>query len=84
MVWKQKWPFVAHVHQDPYNFFCTLCKKAMSCGHQGEADVIRHTRSVQHQKSIQAMKSTKKLNFEPVAVESSQLKEKVRHQHAVR
>lgn len=57
-VWQKKWPCITPVKTDPHSFHCTICFKALSCGHQGERDVTRHIASVQHQRNAKAVKST--------------------------
>ena len=51
--------------------------KSISCGHQGECDISRHTMSAQHQKCARAMKNTQPLPFTPACIEP---KEKVLQQ----
>ena len=61
--WQKKWPCIKPVKSDPHSFQCTVCFKAISCGHQGERDVSRHIASVQHQRKAKAVKSTPTLSF---------------------
>ena len=72
--WQHKWPFVQPVKGDLHSFRCTVCAKSVSCGHQGEADVIRHAESAQHQRNTKAVKTSQKLNFKPT---TQLLKDKV-------
>ena len=34
--WQKRWPCIKPVKDDPHSFHCTVCFKAVSCGHQGE------------------------------------------------
>ena len=72
--WQKKWPCIKPVKNDQYSFQCTVCFKALSCGHQGERDVTRHIASVQHQQNSKAVTSTPTLNFA-----ASSAKDKVLH-----
>ena len=74
--WPKTWPFVAPVKENQHAFYCTVCKKTVSCGHQGERDLSRHADSAQHQKSVKAMKNTQPLGFLPSSA-TDPLKEKV-------
>ena len=57
--WMNEFPFVTEGHQDPmYNFHCKICKKDISCRHQGIADVRRHERSKSHIDNVAAVKTT--------------------------
>ena len=40
--WQRKWPCISPLRDKPNFFYCTVCAKAVSCGHQGEKDVKRH------------------------------------------
>ena len=51
--WQRQWPFIAPVDRDPHSFHCKVCLKNVSCGHQGERDIIRHTNS--HALSVSLM-----------------------------
>ena len=46
--WQKKWPCITPVKSKPSFFYCTVCSKSTSCGHQGERDVTRHMASVQY------------------------------------
>ena len=76
MRWQQKWPFVVPVKENLYVFQCTVCKKTVSCGHQGESDIIRHIDSAQHQKNAKDLQSNAKLSF-PSSNSAQLLKDKV-------
>ena len=56
--WQKRWPCVTPVNNNPHSFHCTLCKKVVSCGHQGERDVTRYIASVQHKRNAEAVKTT--------------------------
>jgi len=70
--WQKKWPCIAPLKDRPNYFQCTVCSKAVSCGHQGEADVKRHIASSQHQRTVESIKCTV-----PLPIISSSLKKKV-------
>ena len=74
--WQQKWPFAAPVKENPSAFHCTVCNKNVSCGHQGEADVVRHSETQQHQKNARSLSSNSKLSF-PSTTSAQLLKDKV-------
>ena len=61
--WPKTWPFVQPVKNDPHAFFCNVCRKSVSCKHQGERDVVRHAACTQHQRNKKALQSTSQLNF---------------------
>ncbi|OQR73376.1 zinc finger protein-like, partial [Tropilaelaps mercedesae] len=49
--WTLKWSCILpSANGDPHVFFCEICKKTMSCAHQGLRDVTRHLESSGHHK----------------------------------
>ena len=74
--WKGKYPFLNSVAHDASSFHCTICNKDISCAHQGERDVIRHTSSDQYTKAAKAIKNMQKLSFLPKS-DAVLLKDKV-------
>ena len=68
--WMGEFPFIAEGHQDPvYSFYCQVCKKDVSCRHQGIADVRRHERSKSHSDNVSAAEGSSRLTsmgFVPV------------------
>ncbi|XP_022704978.1 uncharacterized protein LOC111269562 isoform X2 [Varroa jacobsoni] len=47
--WTLKWPYIVRsASGDPHVFFCEICKKTVSCAHQGLRDVTRHLESSGH------------------------------------
>lgn len=49
--WTLKWPYIVRsASGDPHVFFCEICKKTVSCAHQGLRDVTRHLESSGHHK----------------------------------
>ena len=76
--WQEKWPFAAAVKENPCAFHCTVCKKNVSCGHQGEADIVRHSETQQHQRNAKALSTNSKLSF-PSLQATQLLKDKVLH-----
>ena len=51
------------VKDNPHSCLCTVCKKQVSCAHQGERDVLRHIDSVSHKRNAQVLKNIQPLNF---------------------
>ena len=47
---------------DVHTFKCLVCKKEVSCAHQGEGDLKRHIRGKDHQKAL-----TAKANVKPIS-----------------
>jgi hypothetical protein len=47
-------------------FHCTVCNKNVSCWHQGEADVARHSATAQHTSMAKTLKQNSTLTFKPV------------------
>ena len=72
----QTYPFIKEVPGDAYSFLCTICKRQVSCKHQGRHDVERHIGKVLHQSNVKAAKSQTSLPFPSL---SSALSEKVRY-----
>ena len=70
--WQRKWPCITPLKDKRSYFYCTVCAKAVSCGHQGEKDVKRHMESELHKKNVNSVKDTTPLKFIP-----SNLKKKV-------
>ena len=48
--WTKKWPCIQQVIHDKHSFYCTLCRREVSCAHQAERDVIQHMKSDKHKK----------------------------------
>ena len=61
--WQTKWPFLSVVPSDPHSCHCSVCNKRVSCGHQGERDIIRHNESKSHTKNSKGLNNTRPLNF---------------------
>ena len=59
----------------PHNFHCTVCNRDVSCGHQGEQDVLCHSNSDLHKKNGKDMKGVQRLNFVPSS-EAKKLQDK--------
>uniref|UniRef100_A0A1X7UL81 BED-type domain-containing protein n=1 Tax=Amphimedon queenslandica TaxID=400682 RepID=A0A1X7UL81_AMPQE len=64
--WTKKWPFVQPIKDNSYLFHCTTCCRNISCSHQGEADIVRHSSSEQHKNNAKTLRANTKLNFQPV------------------
>ena len=62
-IWQKTWPFIQPVTNDPHSFYCTVCRKSVSCKHQGERDVGRHAATTQHQRNSKALENNIQLKF---------------------
>ena len=49
------------ITSDPFSFFWTVCKKKISCKHQGELDVKRHVASTSHNKFTKQLETQTQL-----------------------
>ena len=49
------------ITSDQFSFFCTVCKKKISCKHQGELDVKRHVASTSHDKFAKRLETQTQL-----------------------
>ena len=74
--WQKAWPFITPIKDNQHAFHCTVCMKAVSCGHQGERDIAHHSESAQHQRNVKAMKNTRPLS-QSFAPAINPLKDKV-------
>lgn len=61
--WTKEWPFIRSAPGKESFFTCTVCKKEVSCAHQGKKDVQRHNESATHIKFASALNKQPKLNF---------------------
>ena len=61
--WRDSYPCVQAVKNDPYSFLCTTCNKVVSCNHMGISDVKRHVQGLYHQKISKQLDSQPKLPF---------------------
>ena len=59
--WSRKYGCADAMREDPFCFFCTVCKKKVSCKHQGELDVKRHIASTSHGNFAQQLQTQRKL-----------------------
>ena len=50
--WTTEWPFIRPAPEKENFFTCTVCRKEVSCGHQGKGDVICHISSTTHVKLL--------------------------------
>lgn len=64
--WSDEWPCIRKAVGKDTAFFCTLCKKEVSCSHQGKLDVIRHVTGTTHEKFASEIKKQSKLTFPAV------------------
>lgn len=68
--WAHQFPFLSKGKVDPvYSFYCSVCKKDVSCRHQGIADVKRHERSNSHTSNAKVLRTNSSLTsmgFVPV------------------
>ena len=58
--WQAEFPFVSR-SDSIYSFHCNVCRKDVSCSHQGVNDLKRHEKSLAHQNCISATKSNYRL-----------------------
>lgn len=58
--WQAEFPFVSR-SDSIYSFHCNVCRKDVSCSHQGVNDLKRHEKSLAHQNCISATKSNSRL-----------------------
>ena len=65
--WTDTWPFICEVPGDQYSFSCTICKRQISCKHQGKGDVERHIGKRIHQENIKATRTQAQLPFHPMS-----------------
>ena len=68
--WSRQFPFVSKGREDPvYSFYCNVCRKDVSCRHQGVSDIKRHEKCVSHSSLSTTLASTARLSsmgFSPV------------------
>ena len=61
--WEVEFPFVAQSPSSSSgNFFCRVCKKEISCRHQGKADVRRHEKGNEHQRIVRGGEGCSRLD----------------------
>ena len=61
--WTKTWPFVSSVPGNPHMFTCNVCRKTLSCAHQGIADVKDHVATQSHKKLAKVLANQPKLSF---------------------
>ena len=61
--WITTFLFVHEVQGDAHSFYCTMCKRSVSCGHMGRHDMERHIGLATHKASMKAAKSQSTLSF---------------------
>ena len=59
----QKNTWLNPVRDDPYIFFCTICKKALFCSHGSRANMTRHNNRSNHMKMSESVPTQSKLYF---------------------
>ena len=59
--WTSSWPFITQGATSSH-FFCSVCRKDVSCSHQGVRDVKRHITASTHLEKEQALKSANKIS----------------------
>jgi hypothetical protein len=60
--WSRKYDCIDALREDPFCFFCTVCKKKkVSCKHQGELDIKRHIASTSHGNFVRQFQKQRKL-----------------------
>lgn len=74
-LWSKEYPFVSRGHDDPvYSFYCNVCKRDVSCHHQGIADIKRHEKCESHSGAASILASTSTLSslgFVPIGSDVS-------------
>lgn len=50
-------------HWRPFSCFCSVCKKKISCKHQGELDLKRHLATASHAKFAMQLQTQQKLGY---------------------
>ena len=72
--WAKEFP-IMNVADNKHAFYCIPCKKSISCGHMGKADVVRHcdpkNQDSFHNKSLKAAKTQRSLTSMLTSAESS-------------
>ena len=62
--WEKDFP-ITSVARNKHSFYCIPCRKSLSCGHMGKADVIRQcdpTADSIHNKNIKASNNQRSIN----------------------
>jgi hypothetical protein len=59
--WAREFPISA-ANNNKYAFYCVPCKKNVSCGHQGKADVERHCTTASHRNMASAIKDNRSIS----------------------
>lgn len=54
--WTAEWPFIS-IGSTPSCFWCSMCRREISCAHQGKSDVKRHLKSKVHRTKELAVQS---------------------------
>ena len=73
-VWLKEYPFISELPEDVHSFYCSICKKKLSCAVMGKRDIERHAGSVMHKSNVKAARTQSSLTFPS---SSSSLMEKV-------
>ena len=55
--WTDKWPCIVSCLESKHSFYCTVCKRTVSCGKQGVRDVKVHMETNMHQNNAKGMKN---------------------------
>ena len=61
--WATKYNWLSSIRGDKSSFRCNVCAKNVSCAHQGETDVTRHTNTKAHQALATALVKQPTLNM---------------------
>ena len=76
--WKKDFPFIERGKTDrQHSFYCKMCKKDVSCSHQGKADVKRHEKSSCHAKNVSVIEQNALLVTMGFVPRQSMLEKKV-------
>ena len=55
--WTDQWPCIVSCLESKHNFYCTVCKRTVSCSKQGVRDVKVHMETNMHQNNAKGMKN---------------------------
>lgn len=61
--WLEKYPFISEVVGDVHSFYCSLCKRKISCAIMGKHDIERHVGTAIHESNVKAARTQTTLSF---------------------
>ena len=59
--WTDQWPCIVSCLESKHSFYCTVCKRTVSCSKQGVRDVKVHMETNMHQNNAKGMKNQSNL-----------------------